>query len=86
MTGNVFEWCWDIFYNNSLMRCYNGGSVYKFSDFGWDSYWGDPADEQNYAVGFRIVRNVSGNSSAWNPSKSMENTIENKINPRELFE
>lgn len=86
MTGNVFEWCWDIFYNNSLMRCYNGGSVYKFSDFGWDSYWGDPAEEQNYAVGFRIVRNVSGNSSAWNPSKSMENAIENKINPRELFE
>ena len=59
MTGNVYEWCWDVNPYNSYYRYYRGGS---YSHRGnnclvddWSNY--DAAD-RNDDLGFRIVCNA----------------------------
>jgi len=56
MTGNVWEWCWDL-YNNSSFRVARGGGWGSDAgycrvagrDNGTPGFW-------NYALGFRLVR------------------------------
>ena len=60
MTGNVYEWCWDVDPYRSRRRYYRGGS-YSNSDYDCEvfdrSY--DFANEQCYYLGFRIVCSAS---------------------------
>ena len=60
MSGNVWEWCWDVFPYYSDLRYIRGGSCYdnddrcEVSDWGWRS-----RSSQFYDLGFRIVCSAS---------------------------
>ena len=57
MSGNVDEWCWDVYPNDSYYRYYCGGSSYSYYDdyckVGYESI--SHAYSQHYSLGFRIV-------------------------------
>ena len=58
MSGNVWEWCWDVDPYYSSSRCRRGGSYYDYDRYckvgSWDSY---DASSQYRHLGFRIVCN-----------------------------
>ncbi len=58
MSGNVWEWCWDL--HGSSNRCNCGGSYYSYADYCEVSSEGyNNAHFQNYNIGFRIVRSAN---------------------------
>ena len=57
MSGNVWEWCWDVNPNDSNNRCNRGGSWYSYCKV--DSRYYDNADDQYNNHGFRIVCSAS---------------------------
>lgn len=60
MSGNVWEWCWDVYPDGSDNRYLRGG-CYRFSDFTCEvSFWShDHASNQYENLGFRIVCSAS---------------------------
>ena len=60
MSGNVWEWCWDIFPYYSDLRYDRGGSCYDNDDRCEVSDWSYSfASSQCYYLGFRIVCSAS---------------------------
>ena len=59
MSGNVWEWCWDVDPSNSYYRWFRGGS-YDLLSYGCKVVSGNrsSADYQNNRLGFRVVCNV----------------------------
>ena len=59
MSGNVWEWCWDVDPSNSYYRWIRGGSYdllsYSCKVVSWNR---SSADYQNNRLGFRVVCNV----------------------------
>ncbi len=64
MSGNVWEWCWDVYPNSSDYRYYRGGSYSSYDDGCKVGYRGradselvrvDLASYQSSDLGFRIV-------------------------------
>lgn len=59
MSGNVWEWCWDVSPYNYCDRYYRGGSCYYY-DYNWvGSRDYSHADRQESDWGFRIVCSAS---------------------------
>lgn len=60
MSGNVAEWCWDLFYDNGILRVVRGGSYYSIVRFCSVAYrlTGSPYNTLD-DIGFRIVRSAS---------------------------
>jgi formylglycine-generating enzyme required for sulfatase activity len=56
MSGNIFEWCWDLSLSNHRLR---GGSAGHLKGFCKVAYRGNPAIRLNL-IGFRLARS-SGN-------------------------
>lgn len=59
MSGNVWEWCWDVDPSNSYYRWFRGGS-YDLLSYSCKVVSGNrsSADYQNNRLGFRVVCNV----------------------------
>ena len=59
MSGNVWEWCWDVDPSNSYYRWFRGGS-YDLLSYGCKVVSGNrsSADYQNNRLGFRVVCNI----------------------------
>ncbi|MBO7429782.1 MAG: SUMF1/EgtB/PvdO family nonheme iron enzyme [Spirochaetia bacterium] len=59
MSGNVWEWCWDVYPNSDNDRCVRGGSWNYNADYCRVSFrlW-IPADYRYSDGGFRVVRNI----------------------------
>jgi sulfatase modifying factor 1 len=58
MSGNAFEWCWEIFDPVSGSRQIRGGSYLSILDFcAVDLPFGANPSSRNLPIGFRIVRN-----------------------------
>ncbi len=59
MSGNVMEWCWDVFPHSNEYRYSHGGSCYDYERHCMVSYAGNYyANYQRGNLGFRIVCNV----------------------------
>ena len=60
MSGNVYEWCWDVYPYNGDCRYYCGGS-YSYDDYNCEvDYWSyDHAYYRRSYLGFRIVCSAS---------------------------
>ena len=58
MSGNVWEWCWDVRPGSSDYRYYCGGSYYD-DDCRVDYRDGHYARHQDCVLGFRVVRSAS---------------------------
>ena len=59
MSGNVWEWCWDVDPSDSYYRWFRGGSYDLFSYSCKVVSWNrSSADYQNNRLGFRVVCNV----------------------------
>ena len=59
MSGNVWEWCWDVDPHNGNRRYDRGGSWYNSDSYCRVSYRNyDSAGNQGSSVGFRIVCNA----------------------------
>lgn len=60
MSGNVWEWCWDVSPSNSYNRYYCGGS-YSYIDYNCkvDGRYSNGACNQDRDLGFRIVCSAS---------------------------
>ena len=60
MSGNVWEWCWDVNPRSSYYRYYRGGSYNRFGFYcDVDNRDYNYAHDQYYNVGFRIVCSAS---------------------------
>ncbi len=57
MSGNVLEWCWDLYSSGSAIRRFRGGGWYCYADVatvsGRDDY-GNPGYRFN-SIGFRLA-------------------------------
>jgi len=57
MSGNVWEWCWDLYSNSGSNRVHRGGSWYRLAEYCRVAYRGDSnPDDRYYSLGFRLVR------------------------------
>ena len=60
MSGNVWEWCWDVCPYNSDNRYLRGGSCYDDDNFcRVSSRYSDRGNNQNGGLGFRVVCSAS---------------------------
>lgn len=61
MSGNVWEWCWDVYPDGSDCRYHRGGCYSFFGDISCEvSFWcHDHANDQGDYLGFRIVCSAS---------------------------
>ena len=59
MSGNIWEWCWDVYPQNSYNRYICGGS-YHYGGYGCevDRRYDEVARIRHYSIGFRIVCNA----------------------------
>lgn len=60
MSGNVSEWCWDVYPYDSNYRYIRGGSYYSNDNYCEVSNWSyGSASYRNHDIGFRIVCSAS---------------------------
>jgi formylglycine-generating enzyme required for sulfatase activity len=58
MSGNVWEWNFDLNPSHPTDRVYRGGTVFGTGDYSWVGYWSyaDPYSEIYWDLGFRLAR------------------------------
>ncbi len=85
MTGNVFEWCWDLFSgtSNRVLRggAWNGDANNDGDGFPVSNRASGTATYRNNAVGFRLARNRADGSggAAFSPTGALDTTLIAKI-------